>query len=284
VALYEGDFPLAYLRESTVQAQNHVMGTRSLAAHLLGEMYRDSPWYFYPVAFLYKTSVAFHLLMVVALVGAVMAVRSRPALRDVVLGIRAPLIGLIVFGIILLRANVTLGFRYAMPLLPLITMLTAAGVVVVWRRASRLIRGVIVLLPLASAASALAYYPHFLAYTSEYQPHPELGYSVFVDSSFDWGQGLLELRDWMQEENVDRVYLSYFGSALPEGYGIDYVSLPSFFPLPPHPETEPKPRYAVISATNLIGLYLNPDLFKELRQKVPHRVLGHTMFVYEVTE
>jgi hypothetical protein len=62
------------------------------------------------------------------------------------------------------------------------------------------------------------------------------------------------------------------------------VSLPSFFPLPPHPETEPKPRYAVISATNLIGLYLNPDLFKELRQKVPHRVLGHTMFVYEVTE
>ncbi len=29
-----------------------------------------------------------------------------------------------------------------------------------------------------------------------------------VDSNLDWGQGLLELRDWMEEHDVERVYLS----------------------------------------------------------------------------
>ena len=109
-----------------------------------------------------------------------------------------------------------------------------------------------------------------------------LGYSVFVDSSLDWGQGLLELRDFMREEGVDRVWLSYFGSALPEGYGIDYVPLPSFFPLLKTPAAGPEPRFAAISATNLVGLYFGADPFGGLRNRPPYRVLGHTVFIYEV--
>src|SRR5690606_6558066 len=131
-----------------------------------------------------------------------------------------------------------------------VCVLVAAGAAVVWRGTTPVIRGVIVLLTVWSAVSALSYYPHFLAYTSEYQSEPELGYAVFVDSSLDWGQGLLELRDFMQEERIDRVYLSYFGSALPEGYGIDYVALPSFFPLSQAPAAGPEPRFVAVSATN----------------------------------
>jgi hypothetical protein len=154
---------------------------------------------------------------------------------------------------------------------------------VVWRRTTRVIRAVIVVLAVWSAASALSYYPHFLAYTSEYNSEPELGYSVFVDSSLDWGQGLLELRDFMREEGVDRVWLSYFGSALPEGYGIDYLPLPSFFPLQKAPAAGPAPRFAAISATNLVGPYFGgADPFASLRNRPPYRVLGHTMFIYEV--
>ena len=105
---------------------------------------------------------------------------------------------------------------------------------------------------------------------------------VLVDSSLDWGQGLLELRGFMAREGVERVRLSYFGSAMPEAYGIDYVPLPSFFRLEGGTPSASPPRFTVISATTLHGLYLQGhDPFAAYRGRTPDRVLGHTMFVYD---
>ena len=89
----------------------------------------------------------------------------------------------------------------------------------------------------------------------------------------------------MRKENIPQIYLSYFGSAIPEGYGINYIPLPSFFPLPmkPLPETN-RPKFVAVSATNLVGLYLPGDPFALLRRTRPYRVLGHSMFVFRVPE
>jgi len=38
----------------------------------------------------------------------------------------------------------------------------------------------------------------------------------------DWGQSLIELRDWMRDNNVDRVRLAYFGRVDPATYGVTY--------------------------------------------------------------
>lgn len=285
VALYEGDFSLAYLRASTMAAQSHIAGGHGIPAYLLGRMWVDAPWFYYPVAFLYKTSAAFHVLMIIAVVGAVQSARKL-GWRDLAGSqLRGPVIALALFLAVLLRANLVIGFRYALPILPLICVLTAVGAMHVWRQASTLVRALIVLLPIASAASAMAYHPHFIAYTSEYNAEPELGYSVFVDSSLDWGQGLLELRDFMREENVNSVYLSYFGSARPDGYGIRYVPLISMFPLrqASEPVTE-TPRFVAISATNLLGLYFTQDVFADFRRTPPYRVLGHSLFIFEAPQ
>jgi hypothetical protein len=281
VALYRGDFTLAHLRVSTQAAQGHIQGGHGVAAYLLGQFWREAPWYFYPVAFLYKTSVALHILLVIALFGASRRLRSTRWTELWSAPARAPIVALILFSAVLLQANLTIGFRYALPALPLICILVAAGVAHVWQASSRLLRAAMVALIVWSAVSALAYYPHFLAYTSEYEGDPDRGYSVFVDSSLDWGQGLLALRRFMQDEGIDRIYLSYFGSASPAGYGIKYVPLPSFFPLPEQKPAGEEPRFAAISATNLVGLYVG-DVFARLRQSEPYRVLGHTMFVYRV--
>ncbi|MDA0329306.1 MAG: hypothetical protein O2958_09895 [Gemmatimonadetes bacterium] len=68
------------------------------------------------------------------------------------------------------------------------------------------------------------------------------------------------------------------------GSGIEYVALPSFFrlPLDRTPNAEPAPRFTVISATNLLGLYLQGrDPFATYRDREPYRVLGHTLFIYD---
>jgi hypothetical protein len=130
------------------------------------------------------------------------------------------------------------------------------------------------------AGASLAWYPNFLAYLSEYcRGRP--GYEVLVDSSADWGQGLLALREWQRSTASGPVFLSYFGSALPEGYGIEYVSLPSYFPLE-YVGPAASPKYAVVSATNLVGLYLPGDPLARFRRMTPDTVLAGSLYVYRL--
>jgi hypothetical protein len=87
------------------------------------------------------------------------------------------------------------------------------------------------------------------------------------------------------------VQLSWFGSAYPEHYGIDYdplpgVGFPSHFELwsdPPFDTDHPAPGVYVISINNLLGLNLpNPDLYIWFRARPPDDRIGYSLFVYEV--
>jgi hypothetical protein len=127
----------------------------------------------------------------------------------------------------------------------------------------------------------LSFYPYFLSYTSEYNPDRDQGWRLLVDSSLDWGQGLIALREFMREEGIERVYLSYFGSAHPSAYGIEYVPLESFFMLPPAAAPELAPEFIAISATNLAGVYIEGRL-DAMREIEPYRVLAHSIFVYRI--
>jgi hypothetical protein len=130
-----------------------------------------------------------------------------------------------------------------------------------------------------------SYYPHFLAYISEYGPDRDENYTVLADSSLDWGQGLIELSEFMRENGITRVYLSYFGSASPRAYGIDYVPMSSFFPLdnPPAATGAAAPEWVAISATNLTGTYFNADPFAKFRESRPNHVIGHNMYLYHLS-
>ncbi|HEX9106228.1 MAG TPA: hypothetical protein VF832_03360, partial [Longimicrobiales bacterium] len=133
-------------------------------------------------------------------------------------------------------------------------------------------------------ASPLMAYPWFISYMSEYGPGRDSQYEILVDSSTDWGQGLLALRDWMRSEHVPSVYLSYFGSARPDGYGIAYLPLGSFFPLSPMQVSGPKPKWVVVSGTNLESVYFATDAFAQLRQSRPDLVLGGSLYLYRIRD
>ena len=287
VAIYRGDFSLAEMVRGLGLMLHHVTtGHDAAPAYLLGHTSPRGWWYFFPVAFVFKTPAALHLLMLTALFG--IARRStQPGgttgwRQRVQSPLRAPVVGSVVFGGSLLASGLDIGFRYALPLLPLLCVLVGVGLGRLWQGLRLRGRAGVVALCTWYVVSSLSYYPHFLAYLSEYWPWPDAGYRVLVDSSLDWGQGLLEVRNFMRKNGIPRVYLSYFGSALPEGYGIDYVALPSFFKLPPHgvQPGESPPELAIISATNLAGVYLEGDPFARLRDEPPLAVLGHTMYVY----
>ena len=279
VLVYRGDFALTEYRYALDFVARQVTATRA-PSYLLGEISTQGFPLYFPIAFLYKTSAGLHVLMAIAIVAFLSRLRSLRAVLDSPL--RAPAIGALVFGAMLLTSQLNIGFRYGMPLLPLIAIITAIGA---WKacEAWGRIRHVVTVAAVWMMAHSLSYYPHFLAYVSEYGPGRDRNYEILADSSLDWGQGLLLLRDYMREHSIPSVYLSYFGSAWPAGYGIEYVPLVSFFPLPPRPAPAQLPEYVAISATNLSGTYFgNVDAFARFKQQQPVAVLGHTIFLYRV--
>ena len=282
VVIYRGDFALAEMRYGLSFTFDHVSQGHGAPAYFAGELSQTGWRWFFPLAFLYKTPAALHLLLLASLLGFARSTRGALLADLAAAPTRAAVVGLAAFVAALMASSLVIGFRYALPALPLLCVLVAAGVVHLWRERGRgwhIGLGALMLAYIASSASA---WPHFLGYTSEYGSGRDGGHELLADSSLDWGQGLLALRDYMRDNGIDRVYLSYFGSAVPAGYGIDYVPLMSYIPLPTVGPPEPAPEYAVISATNLHGVYLQGDPFARFREIEPVAVLAHSLLVYRV--
>lgn len=281
ILVYRGDLLLEQFRFGLSYRFMHMTGGHVANAFLLGNTSSTGWWYFFPVAFLFKTPAGLHLLLVLSI--GCLAVRLRSAASRIpASGLRLVVLGVLIFGSVLLTSSLNIGFRYAMPLLPWLCVLAAVGASMLWRTGHPYFRIIIAGAVAAAIAFPLSYYPHFLAFISEYGPERDRNHTVLVDSSLDWGQGLIELRDFMRDHDIPSVYLSYFGSARPEGYGIEYVPLASFFPLPLRTPPAVPPEWAVISATNLQGVYLPSDPFAQFRSAEPAAVLGHTLLVYHL--
>lgn len=108
--------------------------------------------------------------------------------------------------------------------------------------------------------------PHYLAYFNQLVGGPANGYKRLADSSLDWGQDLPALKQWLDEQRLppdgSGVYLSYFGTARPEYYGIRATPLAGFIDRrPPEPPARLGGGVYCVSATvlNVIGrLFYRP--------------------------
>jgi hypothetical protein len=181
------------------------------------------------------------------------------------------------------RLSLNIGYRHLLPGIPLMT-LSAAYALSKVRKPYRLLVGGLVLW---AGLGSLRVYPDYLTYFNELAGGPEGGVSFFSDSNLDWGQDLKKLRRWMDEHDVDRIYLSYFGDVNPAAYGIESIDMTSrfgsvyegdFSPISPPPGV-----YA-ISVTHLTGQYLweNPSVFSWFKQQTPIAQIGDTIWVYRV--
>lgn len=110
------------------------------------------------------------------------------------------------------------------------------------------------------AADSLRSWPNYPAYFNQLIGGQN-AYRYLVDSSLDWGQDLPGLKRWLDEQQLDngeghKVYLSYFGLANPDYYGIRFEALPSMPALVDDQPLRPLgPGTYCISATMLNGVY-----------------------------
>jgi len=133
----------------------------------------------------------------------------------------------------------------------------------------------------------LAVYPHFLAYFSQLVGGPANGYQYVTDSNLDWGQDLKRLSQFVEENNIEKIYLSYFGGGLPEYYlGEKFAGWWG----DRDPAELPPNSWLAVSATLLQGgrgqavpgFNEKTGYYNWLNQYEPVEVIGYSIFVYQI--
>jgi hypothetical protein len=187
------------------------------------------------------------------------------------------------------QAKINIGLRHILPVYPFLFVLASRLATVHFRRhwVAPFLLGV----PLVfTAVSTLRMTPHQLAYFNELVGGPDQGYRYLSDSNLDWGQDLKGVKTYMEKEKLPIIYLSYFGTAPPSYYGIRYQYVPGSWPLewplPADKVPADAPRKILaISVCNLqdVSTPHNP-LFRWLWLRQPVAKIGHSIFIYDLTD
>ena len=255
---------------------------------LLGMYSKSGWWYYYFIAFLLKTPIPLLVLILTALFFYCKGVLR--ASSDLLFMLTPVAAYFILFSI----NHQSIGLRYILPAYPFLFMLAGSMLAdfnIIRGRALRSIG--IVLLSCWYLAGSLAIYPHYLAYFNEIAGGPDNGYRYLVDSNLDWGQDLKGLGLYIKEKNIDRVHLSYFGTADPNYYGVGYDWMPSYYLPEDYREGSAKMRsftfpttgMVAISATNLQNVYFSDKQFYDwLKQYKPIVKIGYSIFIYDLDQ
>jgi hypothetical protein len=251
-------------------------------AFFLGEISYQGWRDYFIVAFLIKTPLGSLALILTSLA---LYTCGKPLERRDAIFLVLPVV---VFFVAMSQAKVNIGLRHILPVYPFLFVLASRVATVHFQR--RCFGPLVVGVPLVmTAASSLWIAPHQLAYFNELVGGPDQGYRYLGDSNLDWGQDLKGVKAYMVKENLPIIYLSYFGTAPPEYYGIRYQYVPGNWPLewpPPRdkvPDNVPR-NILAISVTNLqdVGNPYNP-LFRWLWTRRPIAKIGYSIFVYDLT-
>jgi hypothetical protein len=248
---------------------------------LCGKTSATGWWYYSLVAFALKSPLPAMLLPGAAAIG-LRRGANRPRLM-------ALLLPAFIYLLSTLVVSLNIGYRFFIPVLPYLYVLAGRLAASAKKGQRLLLTGAL----LWSALIALCIHPHHLAYFNELAGGPDGGWRYLVDSNIDWGQDLPALHDVIRRRNLGQVRLSYFGTAHPSYYDIDFEPLPTWEPTPeqgnpftrtyyPH---DPAPGVYAISATHLQGVVMAPDkwdTYAWFRDRPPFAKAGYSIFLYQV--
>jgi hypothetical protein len=96
------------------------------------------------------------------------------------------------------------------------------------------------------------------------------------------------LAKWQRENPQTPLYLSYFGLADPAYYGIKYTPLLGGYGFDSNPAWPGGACVLAVSATNLQGLFVDPNLsgkfYQPLAGRPPREILGGTIYLYDYSK
>jgi hypothetical protein len=194
----------------------------STTTYIFGQVHMHGVWYYFPTLLTLKWTMGTLLLLGLAVWAYVSGRIRRP--REVFFLI----VPAAVYFTIAAAGPLNLGVRHILPVFPFAFALIGAAM-------SRLIERrrtwiwVVGALLLAHAVESLAAYPNYLPFANLFWGGSSKTNLYFTDSAVDWGQELVQVKEWTDRNNVKDCAFAYYASPvlLPSDYGIPCRMLPT---------------------------------------------------------
>lgn len=284
----------------------------------LGEVSAAGYRSYFPLLYLLKESLAFHLLTLLTLVFALRKIYHRVKLSfgEKKLNLArywvenhfvefSALVFIIFYWFISIKSPLNIGVRHVLPTFPFIYLLVARQITE-WLKAyeypaprnwlewlKNIYQIYIKSIPKYLLTFALLLwiilgtifsFPNFLSYYNEFAGGARDGWKIAVDSNYDWGQDLKRLTQFVEKNKIEKIAVDYFGGGNPSYYLEEKFE-------PWWSSRGPTQGWFAISATLRQGAFGTPtkgfirkpeDSYEWLRPYPPVAQIGYSIFVYKL--
>jgi hypothetical protein len=249
-------------------------------SYVLGKVYAHGVWFYFPVAFLIKSTIGVLALLLLSVV----AIRRLNRWREVLFLV----VSVVFYLIVAMTVGMNIGVRHILVVYVFLYVLIGGATWALIQKSRKWGYAVAALLLVHVVSSVLAF-PNYIAYANELWGGPSQTHKYLTDSNSDWGQQLKTVKQYLDGRGVKDCWFVYFaaGVAEPSYYGIPCKPLPTINTLwlnepigVPTPITGP----VLISASNLSGLEFGPgplDPYGQFKLLKPTAVIDQGVFVFD---
>ena len=261
--------------ESYVLGIADVIAWGSRNSWIFGRNYATGQWWYFPLAFIVKSSIALLLLLPVGLLFPLFY----PAKRREIMFLLIPALG---FFAVALTSKFTTGVRHVLPIYGLLIVVAAAGAVWLCGKFP-VFRYILIGMLVFHAFAAFRTAPNYLAFANDFWGGSNNTYRIFRDSNVDTGQSIKLVNEYLVREKITDCWMAAF--VHPELIGAIQPChvLPSGLRvLLSRNVTEPIPQ--VIEGTVILSVNELPprgaDEYVPIAQSAPLVFIGGNVFVY----
>ena len=251
-------------------------------SYIFGKVYPHGVWFYFPAAFLIKSSLS--LLLLLLLVPFAIAFRGARYRRELAFLI----IPAAIYFLVAVISTLNIGIRHILPVYPFLIILAGWGATELIRAKRKLAYAVALVLAFG-IFSSLRVFPVYLAYANELWGGPANTYKYLSDSNADWGQQLKSVKQYLDGRHVKNCWFAYFADVVadPKYYGVPCKPLTTIastwlrqsMDVPPSIDGPVLISAGVLSGYEFGPNELNPyDQFTRLR---PTAVIEHGVFVFD---
>ena len=251
-------------------------------SYVLGKVYAHGVWFYFPIAFLIKSTVGVLALFLLSL--GVVATRRLNRWREIIF-LAVPVI---FYLIVAMTVGMNIGVRHILVVYVFLYVMIGGATWALIQKSRKWTYAVGGLL-LVHVVSSLFAYPNYIAYGNELWGGPSQTHKYLTDSNADWAQQLKSVKQYLDARGVKDCWFVYFaaGVAEPSYYGIPCKPLPTINTLWLNEPIEVPASIdgpVLISASNLSGLEFGPgplDPYGQFKLLKPTAVIDRGVFVFD---
>jgi 4-amino-4-deoxy-L-arabinose transferase-like glycosyltransferase len=273
-----------FISQTHLLPESYTLGLADLVAtsrrptYFFGEVMPNGVWFYFPIAFSIKSSIALLALFPLGLI-------TFPLYRERGREMLFLLLPSLLFFAISLTSEINIGIRHILPVYAFFIVVAASGAYSAAQKSKRDRYGLILLL-LFHIVTAAWIAPDYLPFSNDIWGGPSNTYKYLSDSNVDWGQNIKLVNEYLQRENIKDCWFANFGGGglaqseqpcrlLPGGFGWNFSDKP-IDAVPPVIEG------IVLISTNVAPPYRNSAEYLSITEKAkPLAQIGSTILVYQ---